>query len=263
MSYCALSRYAGLVSEPELHATKSESHHIAGAEARENVLTGALGTQHRKPPWQIFLESAGGAALITVIFGGVVASIVGQSIAHRYQAELKKRETAVAAYNAYMADATSTVTGALDVIGRLLAASDGLIRLSDFYRNAVARHEGEAAVKQKRETVIHHYETTLTTWRAEREPLSLQIMYYHQANEEITAAWLELRADVDAYAKCTEEGVLYGTTGGPPVPEPHDEKCGRARISVDRSLARFILARRRAARQLANEAWDLTSGDSQ
>ncbi len=46
-----------------------------------------------KPRWQIFLESTGGAAFITVLIGGLIAGIVGQWITNEYQKGMKERET--------------------------------------------------------------------------------------------------------------------------------------------------------------------------
>jgi hypothetical protein len=163
-----------------------------------------------KAGWLRFLESSGGTALITVVLGG----IVGSAITALVQSGLKEREfqqawlkargdQALAAYQQYAESELKTVEKSYDLIGRMLAAAENLISLTEpRFDLAAFAGEDQVRVREQRLALRREYNEADATWRRNREVLGLLMAYYHPGGPQVRAAWRSVQDAVDGYAAC-------------------------------------------------------------
>lgn len=210
-----------------------------------------------KPSWQVFLESTGGAALITVLVGGLIAGVVGQWITNEYQKGMKERETSVAAYKEFLGQGKETVTQAYSLIGSVTSASDDLINLSarqldqlETYANPVTRK----FIVEQRNAVLSKYNSAVSSWREEREKLGLLTSYYHDAQPDVMNLWRTMQDSVTAYMSCAEVSYLeYLMTKD--QTENSEPPCQNEKKVLYESMNRFTAARLKAAQQQAKAGW--------
>ena len=174
------------------------------------------GAAHEKPSWQRFLESSGGTALITVVLGGIVGSIitamvqVGLKDREFHQAWLKTREEqALATYRQYSEGQLSTVTRTYEVIGRMIVASENLIALSEpAFDVSSIREADRPRVQKQRDTIRHDYNASDAEWRKNRAVLGLLLTYYHRNDPNVTRSWRGVQEAGDAFAACARKWSL-------------------------------------------------------
>jgi hypothetical protein len=152
-----------------------------------------------KPRWQRFLESTGGAALITVVLGGLAGGI----ITHRYQQKSKEKELALVAYKEYLDQEQETARRAYEIIGNCVSSSENLIILTspafDLDRFTGAdRNE----VKKKVVSLREQYNNSDAQWRSEREKLRLLFAYYHPGQPKIVESWSGVQQSLTDYMGC-------------------------------------------------------------
>jgi hypothetical protein len=94
----------------------------------------------RRSWWQWLLESSGGTALITVIIGGLMGSLItaiiqiGIKSREFEQARVKSRgDQALVAYKDYLEQQRETMKHAYQLIGNCVSASDDLIDITGEY----------------------------------------------------------------------------------------------------------------------------------
>jgi hypothetical protein len=209
-----------------------------------------------KPRWQSFLESTGGAALITVLLGGLAAGIVGTWLTNRYQENMKEREVALKAYNDYLSQGNAVVIDALGGIGNLLSSSNDIFDLAQpQWQLANYSEANRSAVESAREKVITAYNSAGEKWARDRDRFELLISYYHEGDRDITGAWLGLERSVNKYQDCTE-GIYFRyvatqrTTGIARTPPSF---CETERAAVEPAIAEFIKTRHAAARRQSRD----------
>ncbi len=158
-----------------------------------------------KPAWQRFLESTGGAALITVVLGGVFGNIIAQSI----QSWNKQRETHLVAFQEYTKGEQQTVKDAFQMIGKSMSASENLSTLTEaeFDLNRFEGKEKEA-VRHQREELKSQYNKVDEDWRSSRETIALMMAYYHHSKPEVTQAWTGVQDGLTTYMDCEKRWYL-------------------------------------------------------
>jgi hypothetical protein len=202
------------------------------------------------PVWQRFLESAGGAALVTVIFGSIAAGLINSLV----QEKLRERELALASYEAELKQQQDIATRIVDLVGTSIGAAEDLIILTsqEFDPSRFSGDERKKMIDQR--TIIRHtYNSTDTQWRVDQEKLAVLIGLHSYGQSGITEAWGEAQQAVTAYKDCAEEWY-----------NGHDQKfvtseearsaCGKQKSASRMQLQRFI--------ELMQNAWAKASSVS-
>jgi hypothetical protein len=151
-----------------------------------------------KGAWRLILESAGGAALITVLVGGVL----GQWLSYSIQTRQKDREfqqsvmkmlgdQALISYSDYLHQEEEIVKRAYDLIGLCITAADDLVTSTtpEFAVKTRSATEQRLAIQRK-------YNVVDDQWRSERAKIDLLIMFYHRKHPEVVSQWDDVKSAV-------------------------------------------------------------------
>jgi hypothetical protein len=148
-----------------------------------------------KPKWQMLIESSGGAALITVLLGG----IVGGLITARYQskeAELQRTRSKQDRVEQLRLDASKS---AFDLVFATIAAAEDVINLSS--------QQMLVAPKAQRDGIRAAYNVADINWRTRSAVVGVTMAYYTMDYRGTTAAWMTVRNDVTKYFDCAGDWV--------------------------------------------------------
>src|SRR3954447_11049386 len=107
----------------------------------------------QKPPWQVFLESVGGAALITALVGGALLQLITWTV----QRSLEKREfnnawvkargdQALSAYRDYNKEQLKVFEELYSEVGRMIAGSEALVAAANWDSSDKATREYVAKI---------------------------------------------------------------------------------------------------------------------
>jgi hypothetical protein len=149
-----------------------------------------------KHAWQIFLESSGGAALITVLLGVGLGSYFTNSYQSRQAAIVR----AQAAREKLQELRFQVTADSLTLVSATVAATEDLLQLptpafleaSDKQRNAI------------RATFID----ADANWRKQNENVvGFKLNYYFRAEPNVIQAWTSVRAAVTAYDDCASAWI--------------------------------------------------------
>lgn len=203
-------------SEEDSRSTQQQALIAEGSQQRPRP----DGEEQRKPKWQRFLESAGGAALITVFVGGVL----GQWITSTVQEGLKEREfrqawmktrgdQALLAYKEYSDQKQDLVRRVYELVGNCIAASDDLITLTgpEF---KVDQLQGASRENTQKQIMLlqENYNKVSGQWRSDQEKLKLLIAYYYPDRPEVSGAWEETQASLTGFMKCARNWHIEKST---------------------------------------------------
>ncbi len=214
------------------------------------------GFQNRDGPkrwWQTFLETKGGTALITVVLGGLVGTVITGLIQSRIkerefeQAWLKARgDQALVAYKDYLEQQRETVKRVYELIGGSISASEDLIEITGPHFDP----EEYPGVEQQRQRLKENYNSQDRRWRDEHEMLGLLITYYHHGQPTVIGSWNETKDSVTKFMECAADWF-----------EKHKEPtktsgaCKVERENVSAKLASLGESLDKA-RRFAWEGWD-------
>jgi len=214
------------------------------------------GEGYTKPWWQRFLESTGGAAMITVLIGG----LLGQLITWSVQKGLKEREfqeawmkargdQALVTYKDYLNQEQEIVRRVYEIVGSCISVSEDLIDLTKL-EFAPGKSIG---VEKQRNSIRERYNTIDAQWRGEREKLGLLMSYYHRGRPEVAAAWRDLQDSVTKYNECA--GNWYLDHPHPLIKVEVADACKNDRDDLRKRLEQ-LSASLEASRQYAWEGWE-------
>jgi gas vesicle protein len=175
-----------------------------------------------KPRWQRFLESTGGAALITVLIGGIAGGIITglfqywQKGRDTQQAILKTRtEQALLAYKEYLDKRQEVNKTTYEMLAACISASDNLMDAftrSDFDPQGRTGQSLQEAKKIQDDAKKAYVEAT-ARWQSQVELTGLLLAQYHDNNPEVATKWDGVKSSIDAYIKCAETCFLAGKSG--------------------------------------------------
>lgn len=154
-----------------------------------------------KPTWLLFLESAGGVALITVLLGSAGAALLNELV----QEELKKRELAAAAYQDRVKQQQQVIIQASELIASSIDTSEDLIQLWAEGFNPL-RFSGvqRERIVTYRNGVREKYNTVDSQWRVQSLTVALSVGLLGKAQDNLTKGWRKVQQSVNAYKQCAE-----------------------------------------------------------
>lgn len=155
-----------------------------------------------KPRWLQFLESAGGVALITVLFGSAGAAVLNSLV----QQKLKERELARAVYQEQAKQQQQTIVQVSELIARCVSTSEDLVELwtKAFDPSRFSGQQRER-IMAYRNDVRTKYNTVDSEWRAQNLKVGLSIGLLGRPEDNLAAAWKKVRDSVDDYKQCAED----------------------------------------------------------
>jgi hypothetical protein len=218
-----------------------------------------------KSRWQLFLESSGGTALITVLIGGMFGQFISCSI----QQGLKEREfqqtwlkargdQALETYKDYLNQEQAVMKNAYEIVGNCISASDNLILSTgeDFAPENVTGVDS----RKMREDILKfqgNYNKLIEQWRNQREQLGLLISYYHPRQPDVTQAWDRVRESVIRYSSCASDKykARFIQNSRPNNRQEIEEACSAKKGDLKKELA-VLTQRLEEARKYAWEGWE-------
>ena len=160
-----------------------------------------------------FLESAGGAALITVALGSVVGTCLNRSI----QDSVKEREMVLADHEKHLNHERLVTERVYELVGDSVTAAEGYIDLTteDFNLQNYSGRQYEIMEEQRFE-LMKTYDAVSLQWRSQERLLSLQLSYYHPTRSNvINRSWESVAKAVNELMRCADERYnQYRKTGG-------------------------------------------------
>lgn len=192
-----------------------------------------------KPAWERFLGSSGGTALITVVIGGIVGSVITGLV----QASLKQREyqqqvlkaqadQALVAYSKHAEGEIAAVRSAFETIGASVASAESLIALTEpRFAPGASTPESRQRIAEQRQEIRAAFNKADEDWRTHRDTLGLLITYYHQGSPAVRSSWRSVQDAVDGLTACAVDWYTAH-------PEPVDTRsaCSRQQEAVNQSL---------------------------
>jgi hypothetical protein len=217
-----------------------------------------------KPSWLRFLESSGGTALITVLIGGIMGTIITSAFQNRSKEREFQRSwmeargnQSLVAYGEYLKGEQANVRSAFELIGSSIAASENLVTLteSDF---DLTRYQGQdrEIVKLQRQKTRDDFTKKDEEWRDQRQALGFLMRYYHPNSPDVSSAWEQVQSGVSALMGCRREWYLSHTRGNSFVDQKKGaEACKPELESVDKRLQQLTNGLEQA-RHYAWEGWE-------
>lgn len=149
-----------------------------------------------------FLESAGGVALITILFGSIGAAILNSLV----QQKLKDRELARAAYEEQAKQQQQTVIQVSELIAKSISAAEDLDELwaQAFDPSRFAGQQRQRIMAYRNE-VRTKYNSVDSDWRAQSLKVGLSIGLLGRPQDNLAAGWKKVQDAVDRYKQCAED----------------------------------------------------------
>ena len=224
-----------------------------------------VGGSKPKPAWQRFLETTGGAALITVLVGGVMGSIItglfqrGAKDREAQQARLTARyNQGQVAYKEYLDKELEIVNRALDLVGGCVSASEDLVLMttsSDYDPGQFKGQDKKSVEKQVMEAVDKYNEMD-KKWRGEQHKVGFLMSYYHHGSPEVEKSWRGVQDAVTAQLKCTYDLYLAKLNENP---TDQYKKCEGEKEGVIKGLDQLTKSLEQARHHLCD---DLEASDN-
>ena len=160
-----------------------------------------------KPWWQILLESPGGAALITVLIGGLAVTLITGIFQSRQRESDQERAQTQATLERLRAEdermqklRLESMTEALELAYQGIAASEDVISLST---EALSN-----APKGQRDGIRRKYIDADGEWRKQHAIKGFTLAYYHHSIPGFSEAWQTTDSSVTAYMDCAAQWVI-------------------------------------------------------
>jgi hypothetical protein len=142
-----------------------------------------------KSRWHSFMESSAGAALITVLIGGIFGTLLTAQIQNR----TKQKDLDQLTYKEFLNSQQKTVEEAYASASRLIVASNNLI---------TATTNPKKTFEEPRIRVVEAYNAARDTWDETAVRTSLELSLEHPDLAYVTEAWDRWAASVAGFAQC-------------------------------------------------------------
>lgn len=190
-----------------------------------------------KPRWQRFLESTGGAALITVLLGGAFGSWITSAL-EEHRADNQRRYLT---HQEYLKARLETIQPTLELVGTTVTAAEDLITLTrPDWEPSPTRYpdpkELEATLAKRRE-LREAYNDADAAWRKEKDSRGYLLAYYHAGAPAVFPSWSELETAVTAYVDCARRWYVEHARD---FTEEAATACDEERAEVDAAMVALI-----------------------
>jgi hypothetical protein len=198
-----------------------------------------------KPPWQVFLESVGGAALITAVVGGALLQLITWSV----QRSLGKREfnntwvkargdQALSAYRDYNKEQLKVFEELYSDVGRMVAGSEALVAAANW-------DSSEKATRDYVVKIAAEFNAAEDDWVKAKPRFTLLLSYYSNGNPDAVSDWQLLSHSVDNYRECVSNWYDKPASA---ERYPAELICGVQRTAVESRLGHLgkVLEKSRA-----------------
>jgi len=222
--------------------------------------------------WMAFREPTVVAALITVLIGGIAATLITGIIQWRAaarefkqgemardrefeQAWLKSRgDQALVSYKEYLDQERELITRTYSSIGKSISAADRLTGLTrGVWRGSFVE---PAAVEKQKKDIRDNYNQTSAKWHGEAQEIGLLMGYYHPSSSSVTNSWDSVQKAVDSYVDCAQDWYdKHPAT----KPAPRDEEVtGACRQKYEALLGELhsLTTSLESARRYAWTGWE-------
>jgi hypothetical protein len=171
-----------------------------------------------KPPWQRFLESTGGTAVISVLIAGIATQLITCGVQTRLkerdteQAYIKARgEQALVSYKDYLDQERQAVQQAYSEIGSCLSAGQRVIGQT----GPQWQPKPGVTYKPQQDEIKRNFNEVNTKWRSESIGLGSMMSYYHPNGPDVLPSWRCVQTAMTEYMDCAED---WGTKYSEPNP---------------------------------------------
>jgi hypothetical protein len=165
--------------------------------------------QPSKSPWLKFLGTAGGAALITVLIGGLLGTVLNFFI----QSGLKSREIeqarqrskgeiAIISFRDHLDRRQETTKNLYSLIGRCASASHSLLARTNF--DTTKYPTTKEKLVEESEQIHKDFQKTQAEWLSNRDSLGLLVSYYFEGDASVTNCWHQTEDSVTQYLECAD-----------------------------------------------------------
>lgn len=154
-------------------------------------------SQSRWQNVQRFLESSAGTALITVLLGGLMGSVVSAV----FQIYSKQREIELLTYQQRIEKRQETIKTTFDLIGSSFAPADTLIRFRTEFANSPIGLKEDALDEwnKKWAAISEGFEQAQRKWSSEEKKAVLSLSYYYNNSRQVKAAWKDVNQSMTSY----------------------------------------------------------------
>lgn len=183
-----------------------------------------------------WLNSSVVAAVVGVVGTAVLGGYIGAQI--QETARLNELERAAAATR--LGNRRAIVARVVERVSTFMAASDDLLVAVNVGYDERGRNRDEVKKLRawKTELAVAR-DKAEAEWRRGKRPLALGLAYEFDGAADITKAWQDLVATVDAFEKCTNtwysNNALIGTT------LPPERICPDERVAAEQSSEGFMV----------------------
>ena len=244
--------------------------------------------EQRRNFWSAFQEPTVLAALVTVLIGGIAATLITGIIQWRAgvrefeqnkvarerefeQTWLKTRgDQALESYKEYLEQEQQLMRRAYALIGNCTSASDKLSGLTRVVWRQRFTGDDRVAVDKQTKAIRDNFNQTYGKWQAESAELGLLMGYYHPSQPRVTLSWTNVETSVTAYLDC---GEAWYDEHPPSKLAPSDQQVLSACRSQGEALTnnlKDLTGSLESARRYAWTGWDspqelkkLVQGNSQ
>lgn len=167
-----------------------------------------------KPIWQIFIESAGGVAIITFFLCGLVGSFLNSKIQQglskrEFKQEMIKSSTQVYLQRekAFLEEQQKVTTDAMELLGTIIQASENFVmtRSKAFDLTMFDSLENKKKIESQVEKILFDFNKAYTNWNILWLKYSLLLDYYF-SETEVKKSWEEIASAVDEFI-CWGQGI--------------------------------------------------------
>lgn len=170
-------------------------------------------TTHTRSRFGEFLASAGGAAIVTVLLGGVAGQLISCNAQRRLQerefnnAWLKARgDQALTARKEFVEGRTKALDEILRVAGAIATASDDLLYITrPSFDTKGQTIENKKLVLAEQTRVFSEYVKAEQAWAPSQPRFTFAASYYSNGDTSVLAAWRELRSEVNVLRTCASD----------------------------------------------------------
>ncbi len=199
----------------------------------------------RKKNWVFrLLETSGGAALVTVLLGGVLGAALNFVI----QADLKQREDeqarqkfkgelALMSYKNYLEQRQGAMKSLYELVGRTTSSCYTLIsRMGPEYDPRLSPSSKEKLVAENQQ-IYKKFQEAQDEWRGNRDSLGLLVNFYYEGDSGVMQCWSNTRGAADKYAECADS--KYRTYITDYITHSPEEICKGERAAFEAQISEF------------------------